>query len=167
MCLGCRRRYPLHRPSNRRQGLRREESQVDNYQIVPLMKKLYTLLVAVLLLPYLASGQSVEKVNLYGYLGKRIDDCIEHRVMGQDVDYLVEPFRHRNEFKRWQSEFWGKWTLGAIETYRYTQDPALYKKIEQGVADLSKAGQLGIFQAYNVIKRFMYSGNRGTVANEN
>ena len=111
------------------------------------MKKLYTLLVAVLLLPYLASGQSVEKVNLYGYLGKRIDDCIEHRVMGQDVDYLVEPFRHRNEFKRWQSEFWGKWTLGAIETYRYTQDPALYKKIEQGVADLiatqSKDGYIG------------------------
>ena len=32
--------------------------------------------------------------------------------------------------------------------------------IEAGVSDLSKAGELGIFQAYNVIKRFMHSGNR-------
>ena len=29
---------------------------------------------------------------------------------------------------------------------------------EAGIADLSKAGELGIFQAYNVIKRFQYSG---------
>ena len=111
------------------------------------MKRASIILLVAFLIPCFTSGQSVEKVNIYGYLGKRIDDCIEHRVMGQDVDYLVEPFRHRNEHRRWQSEFWGKWTLGAIDTYRYTKNPALYRKIEQGVADLiatqSKDGYIG------------------------
>jgi tetratricopeptide (TPR) repeat protein len=30
----------------------------------------------------------------------------------------------------------------------------------EGVADLSKAGELGLFQAYNVMKRFKYSGKK-------
>ena len=68
--------------------------------------------------------------------GGRIDDCISHRVMEQDVDALVEPFRHRNETWRWQSEFWGKWTLGAIETYRYTGNAALYEKIAASVGQI-------------------------------
>jgi tetratricopeptide (TPR) repeat protein len=29
---------------------------------------------------------------------------------------------------------------------------------EEGIADLSKAGELGVFQAYNLIKRFQMSG---------
>lgn len=78
----------------------------------------------------------VKSVKINGYIGRRIDDCISHRVMEQDVDALVEPFRHRNETWRWQSEFWGKWTLGAIETYRYTGDAALYEKIAASVGQI-------------------------------
>ncbi len=37
----------------------------------------------------------VKSVKINGYVGGRIDDCISHRVMEQDVDALVEPFRHR------------------------------------------------------------------------
>ena len=37
---------------------------------------------------------------------------------------------------------------------------------EQGIADLSKAGELGIFQAYNVIKRFLYSAKGTSGVNE-
>ena len=32
--------------------------------------------------------------------------------------------------------------------------------VNEGAADLSKAGELGLFQAYNVMKRFKYSGRR-------
>lgn len=49
----------------------------------------------------------VKQVKISGYVGTRITDCIEHRVKAQDVDHLVEPFRHQNEKSRWQSEFWG------------------------------------------------------------
>ena len=44
----------------------------------------------------------VKQVKISGYVGTRITDCIEHRVKAQDVDHLVEPFRHQNEKSRWQ-----------------------------------------------------------------
>ncbi len=69
----------------------------------------------------------VKQVKISGYVGTRITDCIEHRVKAQDVDHLVEPFRHQNEKSRWQSEFWGKWIQGAIASYRYNRDPELYQ----------------------------------------
>lgn len=56
----------------------------------------------------------VRHLRISGYLGQRIDACIEYRVKAQDVDHLVEPFRHKEETSRWQSEFWGKWIQGAI-----------------------------------------------------
>lgn len=75
----------------------------------------------------------VVDVRVSGYLGDRIDACIEHRVKAQDVNHLVEPFRHRTETSRWQSEFWGKWVLGAIDSYRYCPDPVLLEKIVSSV----------------------------------
>ena len=75
----------------------------------------------------------VRHLRISGYLGQRIDACIEYRVKAQDVDHLVEPFRHKEETLRWQSEFWGKWIQGAIASYRYDKDPELYKIINNGV----------------------------------
>jgi len=46
----------------------------------------------------------VRHLRISGYLGQRIDACIEYRVKAQDVDHLVEPFRHKEETLRWQSE---------------------------------------------------------------
>ena len=37
----------------------------------------------------------VRHLRISGYLGQRIDACIEYRVKAQDVDHLVEPFRHK------------------------------------------------------------------------
>ncbi len=79
---------------------------------------------------------SLKEVKIAGYVGGRIDDCIEHRVKAQDVDHLVEPFRHREETHRWQSEFWGKWIQGAIASYRYNHDPELFQIIKDGAEAL-------------------------------
>ncbi|MDH6358604.1 beta-L-arabinofuranosidase domain-containing protein [Parabacteroides sp. PF5-9] len=79
------------------------------------------------------TSNNTTQLKIYGYLGERIDDCIQYRVKGQDVDHLVEPFRHQNETSRWQSEFWGKWIQGAIASYRYNKDPELYQIIREGV----------------------------------
>lgn len=75
-------------------------------------------------------------VRLEGHLGDRIDACIEHRVKGQDVTHLIEPFYNKTETRLWQSEFWGKWMLGAVLSYRYTQDPVLRDSIEYGIKGL-------------------------------
>lgn len=72
----------------------------------------------------------VADVKLHGYVGRRIDQCIEQRVMGQNADELIAPFRAQQETQgRWASEFWGKWVQGAMSAYCYNRDPALLAKI--------------------------------------
>ena len=83
----------------------------------------------------------VRQVKISGYVGTRIADCIERRVKAQDVDHLVEPFRHQNEKSRWQSEFWGKWIQGAIASYRYNRDPELYRIIKDAAESLMATQQ--------------------------
>lgn len=83
-----------------------------------------------------ADKSPIKQIKISGYVGTRIADCIEHRVKAQDVDHLVEPFRHQDEKSRWQSEFWGKWIQGAIASYRYNRDPELYRIIENAAESL-------------------------------
>lgn len=73
----------------------------------------------------------IRNVSMDGYIGGRVHDCIRQRVMGQDVDELIEPFLRQDEVQnRWASEFWGKWVQGAMASYQYNHDPALYAKIK-------------------------------------
>lgn len=75
----------------------------------------------------------VKSVRMGGYIGNRIDACIEGRVKPQDADELVRQFKQQREKSLWQSEFWGKWVQGAIDSYRYCHDKALYEKIRKSV----------------------------------
>ena len=75
-------------------------------------------------------------IKIAGYLGERIHACVEGRVKSQDVHYLVQPFYNKTETRLWQSEFLGKWLLGAVLSYRYTQASALFDSIQSGVNGL-------------------------------
>ena len=61
------------------------------------------------ILPALSQEYNIENIHIDGYIGNRINTCIEHRVKSQNTDHLIEPFKHRNEDHLWQSEFFGKW----------------------------------------------------------
>lgn len=108
----------------------------------------------------------VEQIKITGYLGQRMDECIEHRVKGQDVDHLVEPFRHQNEDHRWQSEFWGKWIQGAIASYRYNKDAELYEIIRQGAEGLMATqlpnGYIGNYAEEHQLKQWDVWGRKYT-----
>ncbi|WP_278622754.1 beta-L-arabinofuranosidase domain-containing protein [Parabacteroides gordonii] len=84
-------------------------------------------------LPVLGQEYRVEDIRIGGFVGERINTCIEYRVKSQDVEHLVEPFRHREETSLWQSEFFGKWLLGAISSYEYCKDSILLEQIKTGV----------------------------------
>ncbi len=84
---------------------------------------------------------SAGDIKLGGYVGKRIDDCITTRVVGQDVDHITQPFTHKNDTASWQTEFWGKWVQGAIASYRYNHDKALYDKIKKSVDQIISTQQ--------------------------
>ncbi len=74
--------------------------------------------------------------KMNGYVGKKLDQSYESRILKQDVDHLVEPFRHRTESRLWQSEFWGKWFTSAVLAYKYRPEPALMKVLQSAVSGL-------------------------------
>ncbi len=73
---------------------------------------------------------------LKGFVGQKLDASYENRILAQDVDRLVAPFRERTESSCWQSEFWGKWFTSAVLAYRYRPEPELKKKLDLAVDGL-------------------------------
>ncbi|MDR1369933.1 MAG: glycoside hydrolase family 127 protein [Dysgonamonadaceae bacterium] len=74
-------------------------------------------------------------LKIGGYVGKKIDLCIENRVMAQDVDRVVRPFYLRNdEFWGFRSEFWGKWFTSAMLGYGYSPTQK-HREIIDGAVD--------------------------------
>lgn len=69
-------------------------------------------------------------------MGEKMDLCIDRRIKAQDVDHLIEPFRHKQETRLWQTEFWGKWIQSAIAAYDYNHDPELLEIISNAVSGL-------------------------------
>ena len=112
----------------------------------------------------IAVDSSVESVKIGGYVGRRIDECIEKRVKAQDVEHLVEPFRSRTESHRWQSEFWGKWIQGAIASYRYSRDAELYEIIRKGAESLmatqTEDGYIGNYAPEHQLKQWDVWGRK-------
>lgn len=86
--------------------------------------------------PDLLLNGNPSDIKIGNHLGEKIDICIEQRVLEQDVNHLIIPFYNKTEDHLWQSEFWGKWMLGAVLSYRYNQDPILLDSIQKGVKDL-------------------------------
>jgi DUF1680 family protein len=75
-------------------------------------------------------------VRIGGYLGDKMNMVILQRIINEDIDQLVEPFRHKNETHLWQTEFWGKWILSAIASYEYNKDPGMLTIIKDAVHKL-------------------------------
>lgn len=103
------------------------------------------LLLILLLLPVIESyGQ--RKVNdklepafavtVEGHVGKMLDASYTNRILAQDVDKLVSPFRTKTETRCWQSEFWGKWFTSAVLAYKYRPQPDLKATLDKAVAGL-------------------------------
>ncbi len=77
----------------------------------------------------------ISGIYLSGYLAEQLNGSLNHRILAQDVDRLVEPFKleNRTETSLWQSEFWGKWFTSAVLAYKYKADPLLKKKLDHAV----------------------------------
>jgi len=72
-------------------------------------------------------------VRIKGYLGQRLDACIQNNVRTTDGIYLTAPFKSKAETHTWQTEFWGKWMHAAVPLYLYTQDQELKRNIDLSV----------------------------------
>ncbi len=74
--------------------------------------------------------------SMEGHIAHKCDLAYDHRILAQNVDKLVSPFRNRTETSCWQSEFWGKWFTSAVLAYRYHPTTELKLKLDSAVAGL-------------------------------
>lgn len=149
------------------------------------MKKV-SIIIALIILPVLVLSQGVNKkaassiiikdklvsfpvstIKLDGYIGEKINLCIEKRIKAQDVDHLIEPFRHKEETRLWQSEFWGKWIQSAIAAYDYNRDPELLAIIRNAVSGLLKTqmpnGYIGNYSEAAALQHWDIWGRKYTL----
>ena len=107
-------------------------------------------------------------VALRGHLGRRILECVENRVLAQDPDRLIEPFRHRDEKSCWQTEFWGKWALSAASAWRSTRDARLAEALARSahalIATQSEDGYIGNYAPNRHLEEWDVWGRKYTLA---
>ncbi len=108
-----------------------------------------------------------EKAQVQGHIGEKLDQSYENRVLVQDVDHLVEPFRHRTETHLWQSEFWGKWFTSAVSAYKYRPEPAMKKVLKSAVQALiatqTPDGYIGNYKKENHLEQWDIWGRKYTM----
>ncbi|MDR3687993.1 MAG: glycoside hydrolase family 127 protein [Fimbriimonas sp.] len=65
-------------------------------------------------------------VRIGGRLGTKLDLCVENRLLKQDVEAVVAPYRAKTETgsSDWRCEYWGKWftSLTLADAYRSTPE---------------------------------------------
>jgi len=135
--------------------------------------RFYTLLFFISLAPVVVQSQAVSdllntipqnQLKLGGYIGGKTDLIINKRVVAQDYDYLVEPFRHKNETRLWQMEFWGKWMLGAVAAWEYTDDAVLMEQMSRSVSSIIETqlpnGYIGNYPAENQLTNWDIWGRK-------
>ncbi|TCC99152.1 glycoside hydrolase family 127 protein [Pedobacter hiemivivus] len=74
--------------------------------------------------------------QIQGFAGQEFGNAYTNRILAQDADRLIEPFKNRTETRCWQSEFWGKWFTSAVLAYKYRPEPQLKAILDQSVAKL-------------------------------
>lgn len=73
--------------------------------------------------------------QIHGWIGNRMDITIGNRVMVQDIEKLVFPFRERKNGS-WDTEYWGKWFTSMAYTYWYRPTEVHRKKMDEAIEAL-------------------------------
>ncbi|MDB6065584.1 MAG: hypothetical protein JWR26_1792 [Pedosphaera sp.] len=67
-----------------------------------------------------------ESVRISGRLGEKLDLCLAHRILAQDIESVVAPYRAKTEIggADWRCEYWGKWFTSLTLADAYYSTPA-------------------------------------------
>ena len=95
-------------------------------------------------------------VQIEGYLGKRIDQCINNRVILQNADTLVGIFKTGTQDKNgWNGEYIGKWLSAAALASTYQPNPLLVRKMQKAANELAGAKSAeGYISSYSMEDAF-------------
>lgn len=105
-----------------------------------------------------------EYAEMKGFIGNRLNLCYQNRILAQNPEHLLEPFRHRTETHLWQSEFWGKWFTSAVLAYRYRPEPPLMDVLQTAVESLiatqTPDGYIGNYKKENRLEEWDIWGTK-------
>ena len=108
-----------------------------------------------------------QSAKINGHIGEILDLSYKNRILAQDVNHLIEPFRNRTETTMWQSEFWGKWFTSAVLAYKYRPEPALENVLKKAVDDLittqTSDGYIGNYKPENHLEQWDIWGRKYTM----
>lgn len=96
-------------------------------------------------------------IKIDGYVGDKLNLCLDNRVMAQDIDRLITPFQLRND-GAWgfRSEFWGKWFTSAMLGYGYSPTEQHRQVIDKAVNELMQTqtpdGYIGTYPTEHHLK---------------
>lgn len=77
--------------------------------------------------------------EIHGYIGERLDACIQNGVMSKDYQLYINAFKDRTDDpSRWAGEFWGKWFTSAALAYRYKPYKEYREILDDAVEGLLK-----------------------------
>lgn len=97
------------------------------------------------------------QVQLGGYDGVRIANCIARCVKGSDVKRMTAIYHQQNEDRLWQGEFWGKWMHSAVPFAVQTGDQDLRRMIVDSAREVMDAqlpnGYIGNYSESSQVKR--------------
>ncbi len=110
----------------------------------------------------------ITSIQIGGYVGQRIDDCVKKRVMPQDIHEITDVFARQDELKNsWKTEFWGKWVQGAIGACQYHSCPQLYQLIESSVKKIKDSqlnnGYIGNYDCQHQLQGWDVWGRKYTL----
>ncbi len=77
-------------------------------------------------------------VRITGRLGEKLDLCVTNRLLAQDVESLVAPYRDKTEIgvADWRCEYWGKWFTSLTLADAYHSTPATRELRDEATKDL-------------------------------
>lgn len=89
--------------------------------------------------PTIVSGDALKpaEARFSGFLGDRLDGCVENRLMAQDLERLLFAFRDKSDGSwGFRTEFWGKWFTAAMMGYDYSPTPEHKAVVDAAVQGL-------------------------------
>ncbi len=77
-------------------------------------------------------------VAMAGRLGAKLDLCVQNRLLAQDVEALVKPYREKKEVGSgdWRCEYWGKWYTSLALADAYYSTAQTRAKLEEAAMAL-------------------------------
>ena len=108
-----------------------------------------TILVQNVLSPAVLSSTQIQ-----GFVGQKLNSCIENGVMGKNYELYTLPFRNKmDEGGSFMGEFWGKWFTSAALGYGYHPNAANKAILDKSISELLNAqdsdGRLSSFSRGN------------------